>query len=743
MEAILPLIPAGATPINKLVSVWNEEPVWTYFLGINPIYRHRADDRRMFRLTAAQLIDTGNCRPVEIIETFGVSKSCIDRAILIYRTEGAAGFFKDSKGGRSGSVLTPGVLDQAQACLDAGKDRSAVAGELGIKYDTLSKAIQEGRLRERVVVPSSGSTKSERSVEDAQAGKRMGTACTRVAERLMAAVGRLSGATTCFEECRDVPHGGLLCALPALLSNGLLCGLDKLGQLKGYYLNTHVLMLLAFMFLARIKTTESLRGQPAGELGKLLGLDRIPEVRCLRRKMDELSEGQSADRWAAELANGWMQADPDRVGTLYVDGHVQVYYGYKTKLPRKYVSRQRLCLRGINHYWVNDWTGRPFFVVDKEVDPGMLQVLGDEIVPRLLRDLPNQPGKQELKDNPLLARLVLVFDREGYSPAFFKRMWLEYRVACITYHKHPAGEWPRTEFIEHTVTMSGGESVNMQLAERGSLVGTGADALWMREVRKLTESGHQTSMISTAYGLDHIGLASRIFSRWCQENFFRYMMQHFAIDLLNEYTLDDLPDTEKVVNPLWRQLEGQRQSVQSKLNYRHARFGQMTLQPEQEGDSKKMENWQHRKAKLLEEIEHYEHELELLRNKRNATSKHISWEQLDQQDRFKTPLGGRKRLTDTIKMIAYRAETAMAEQLKDRFTDTSAARRLLQDLFKTEADLKPDYENKQLHVLIHRASRPAADKALARLLEQLNDAQFTFPGTDMTICYRLLAKPLG
>jgi hypothetical protein len=55
-----------------------------------------------------------------------------------------------------------------------------------------------------------------------------------------------------------------------------------------------------------------------------------------------------------------MQADPEVAGTLYIDGHVRVYQGGKTKLLREYVSRDRLCLRGINDYWVNDAVGRPF-----------------------------------------------------------------------------------------------------------------------------------------------------------------------------------------------------------------------------------------------------------------------------------------------------------------------------------------------------------------------------------------------
>jgi len=336
------------------------------------------------------------------------------------------------------------------------------------------------------------------------------------------ALGALNGATTQFEHCRGVPFGGVLCALGALLANGLLGPANQLlGKVKGYYTTAHILLLLAFMALCRIRTVEQLRGKAPGELGKLMGLDRVPEVRCLRAKLDDLSHKEAAEKWMAALSRQWMEEDPEAIGTLYVDGHVRVYHGSKSALPRKYVSRQRLCLRATTDYWVNDHSGLPFFVIDKVVDPGLIKVLREEIVPRLLREVPGQPSPEELETDPCRARLILVFDREGYSPRLFKELWQEHRVACITYHKHPAANWPESEFAQQTFAMPNGESVRMRLAERGSLIGSGEDALWVKEVRKLTDQGHQVSVISTAYGLEAPALGGRMFTRWCQENFFR------------------------------------------------------------------------------------------------------------------------------------------------------------------------------------------------------------------------------
>ena len=470
------------------------------------------------------------------------------------------------------------------------------------------------------VASGSASDKSQRSLEDAAAP--MGIACTRPLERVAAALGLLDGAPTEFQVCRDVSFGGVLCALPALTQNGLFDHLDEcFPSLGGYYTTTQIVSVLALMALCRIQTVEQLQYQSPGELGKLLGLDRVPEVRCLRQKLTRLSQNHAPEQWAGRLSRDWLQASGEWAGTLYVDGHVRLYHGDQTPLPRRYVARQKLCLRGTTGYWVNDALGQPFFVVDRPIDQGLLEALESDIVPRLLEDVPGQPTEEQLAADPYRHRFVMVFDREGYSPKFFKQMWREHRIACLSYHKYPKGPWPEPWFQPTDVTLPSGEQVSLKLAELGSWVGDRQSGLFVREVRKLTESGHQTSLISTAYG--HLALqdAAGLFSRWAQENFFRYMIQHYAIDLLSDYQTEEIPGTNRpVVNPPWRELERQSRSLKGRLTHRQARFAALTLHPQD--DQRKLAQWQRRKAVLREEIEHLEQELQELRGKIKQTPAH-------------------------------------------------------------------------------------------------------------------------
>lgn len=191
-QQILPLIPRGATQINGLVSVWRDEERWTYFIGTYPIYSHDKTDRRMFRLITSQMIDSGACHQVDVIRTFGVSKSSVIRSVNKLRKDGGEAFFVQRRGRRGGKVLTSEVLEKAQGLLDQGYTRSDVSQELKVKYDTLRKAINDGRLLEPKR-PETAITKSSRNVVDAVAAEGMGVACTRVDERVLASVGKLVG----------------------------------------------------------------------------------------------------------------------------------------------------------------------------------------------------------------------------------------------------------------------------------------------------------------------------------------------------------------------------------------------------------------------------------------------------------------------------------------------------------------------------------------------------------------------
>jgi hypothetical protein len=565
----------------------------------------------------------------------------------------------------------------------------------------------------------------------------MGTACTRVIERVAAATGEITQAESSFETMTDVEMGGLLFMLPSLIQNGLFKYSHRYFELPpGFYGIIHLFTLFAFMILGRLKSIERLRYVSQGEWGKLLGLDRIPEVRTLRNKLKFLADNnESVKKWALALSRDWMEDEPSASGIVYVDGHVRVYHGKQTRLPKRYVARCKLSLRGIVDYWVNDSIGRPFFSISTPFTDGLLKTLKEDIVPRLLSDIPNQPSSLDLKDDKYLSRFVLVFDREGYSPDFFKQMWKK-RVACQTYRKYAKELWISTEFQSYEVTLNNGEKITMDLAERGTFLG---DKLWVREIRKKGKRGHQTSIVSTDFKSSISQIAIQMFARWSQENFFKYMLENFGLDALSGYSLSCVDETKLVVNPVYRRIEGEIKSLAAKLVRKKAKFHDIQL-TEPMPTPKTMKAFACKKAELLEEIESMSVDVEDLKRKRKVTNKHVPYRDLAEAEKFKIISPHRKQFVDIIKMIAYRAETSVSLMLKEYLSRRDDARPLVKGICQSSVDILPDNENKILNIKLHNMPTKGTNYIVTKLCEELNNSETKYPGTDYTMCFGLVSN---
>ena len=734
-QLLLQGFPDGAMRIGASLSVLKQAGRITYFVGPDNYFSHAETDAGGQRFALATLIANGHVRASEVADSsLGLAHRTLMHWTRQLAQRGPGSFFAP-RAKRGGVVMTPEKTAECGGLLAAGATIPEVARRAGVNESTLRKAVRSGRVVSTTVTGGSGpggragTTKSERGRGDAQAAAGMGTACTRADERMAAAVGLMQSTATRYERCRDVAMGGLLAGLPALCGNGLLSGLGRhLALPKGFYGALHILIVLGFMALARIRRPEGLRHVPPGELGKVVGLDRVPEVRTLRAKIAALAENGTPGAWMQELSRTWMEADPQEAGYLYVDGHVRVYHGTGTLLPRRYVSRERLCLRGTTDYWINDALGRPFFVVSKAVTDGLAATLLEEIVPELLASVPAQPAEAELAADPLLHRFAVIFDREGSSHSLLSQLWAR-RIGAITYRKAVKDQWPESEFAETAVPVPGGGATRMPLAFKETVLSAGDAALPVLEIRRLTATGHQTVIITTARRLDRLVVAGRMFSRWCQENFFGYMMQHYDIDGLVQYGGEDLPGTLEVINPARRALEKALKESLGRIRRLHAELGAATLQNDG-GDIQA-------RAERLQDIQRLEADRAEVLTLRRHMPKKVTLASLPENERPRqlAPLG--KLLTDTVKMIAYRAETALVGLLRPHLAKEEEARALVRELFVSSADLEPNEQENTLTVRIHRMASPAHDQAVSVLLTELTRDAFRHPETGTRLIYEL------
>lgn len=144
-QMVMPLFPHGTTHINNLLAFSCEEGTVTYFNGSMPLFSHHETDAASFHMITAQFYLNGHVKQADLCRAFGVTAISVKRAVKLHREQGVKGFFIPRKG-RGPAVLTPSVMTQAQALLDGGMASEAVADQLGIKRDTLGKAVRAGRL---------------------------------------------------------------------------------------------------------------------------------------------------------------------------------------------------------------------------------------------------------------------------------------------------------------------------------------------------------------------------------------------------------------------------------------------------------------------------------------------------------------------------------------------------------------------------------------------------------------------
>ena len=746
----LSLQPSQAIPIGaSCFSFASEGGQTVYFSNLEPFDFHDAGDRAAMLLRIARLAESG-VRRADLQAAFGVGRATIQRAVNKLRDHGEAGFFTPRRG-RGTSVIVGDLAATAERLLASGLSGAAVARELGVSVATLNYNRRKGFIGHRrpgggqpsartetappapSAAPAAGLDRGARDRRDRAAP--MGRGARDRAGRIAASTGAMLEAPPRFDEpLSAVAGGGVLAALPMLLREGLL---DRAGAFlslpKGYYGLTSVLVLLAFLCMARVRNPEALRHQAPGEWGAILGLDRCPEAKTLRRKIRMLgADVQPVRNWQDALARAWMRDQPDVAATVSVDGHVKVYTGRKGRLPKHFVSRQKLCLPASTSYWVNALGGRPLLCVHKDLDPRMTQALEYDILPALAAlGLPGPAAPDLTVARDAAPALTLVFDREGWSPALFARL-ARRGIAVITWHKGFRGEdWPEPAFRTVAVPIHGPGATRtrtVRLAERRIRLNRGPE---VRQIRRLLDNGRQIPLVTTDFHIPIEKAAGALFSRWAQENFFKTMREEFNLDALAVHGLADLDPGARIVNPARRALERRISRLRTRLGTLRNRIA----------DRRRNTSSDTAPARRLQaDSEALEADYEALKLRRTEIPRHITVAELEEHEKLDALPAGEKLLLDIIRMIAYRAETRMMAAVAIAQGKKQRPRRPLRALFQSDADIIPEPDAGILRVRILGTASKAGDAAFTGLLEELNRTRTIFPGTKLRMVYELPAN---
>jgi len=545
----------------------------------------------------------------------------------------------------------------------------------------------------------------------------------RSMDRLLAAMGLIEDAAPVFTPAESLPRAGVLLAIPALVASDVLPVARKIYGSIGpafYGLRT---TLVAYILLAllRIPRPETLKEHAPAALGRIVGLDRLPEVKTLRRKLARLASRKASQEFGRELARRRIAARGRMMGFLSIDGHVRAYHGKHT-IPKAYLARTRLAVPGTTDYWVNDKKGEPLFVVTAEANAAMTRML--VLILEEVRNLIG-PGR----------RVTIVFDRGGWSPKLFQKL-LAMGFDILTYRKGRVRRIAEKSFIWRTAKLDG-RPVKYLLHDRPVRFLGGK--LRLRQVTRLTDSGKQTAILTSRWELRDIVVAYRMFERWRQENFFKYMRQEFLIDALSDYQVEADDPERSVPNPARKAVDQELRKARARWNKLKQTYGDAALDY-LEGRTPTMREFQAADKKIYQEIQAAaERVAELAAQQRSLPLRVPLAEARPGQDLVKLSTE-RKHLTNVLKLVAYQIESDLVNLIRPHYARAEEeGRTLIQTVLQSTATLEPT--DQELRVTLSPLSSPHRSQAVAALCEHLNRAETRFPGTDLRMRFAVAGYP--
>ena len=754
-QAPLPWLPADAEEIAPGVGI---QPggdgggvVWVHGLAT---FAWDAGDEAARRLAAVQLVRLRAATQQQVAAGFGAGPVTVWRWDGLLREHGVAGLVPARKGPKGPSKLSPELAERIRELDAAGLTLAQIAAGCGVSAFTVRAAL--GRVRPRGAgSPWAGGQEDGPAAPQAEpqpvaaeeAGPEPETLpvlpdpAGRDGERALARFGLLGeGAAPVFTAGARYPLAGLLLALPALEAAGLLaCARQVYGRLRnGFYGLAVMLIFLVFLALLREPRAEGATRIDITAVGRVLGLDRAPEARTIRRKLGELAGRRKAAELQLAIAAHHAAARPGDLGFLYIDGHMRAYFGTRD-VQAGHVARLKFPAPATEETWVTDQRGGPLLVVIGEPSDSLAgQIRG------LLPDLRRIAGEH--------AKPTLCFDRGGWSPGLFAEV-TDAGFGLLTWRKKNAGQdlpdLPDDEFTTVSFAGDDGREREYDLADTDVqiTVGSGEHKGRVLDLRQVTrrkpgrDGALRQAHILTTHKRDDLpaaAVAFRMSGRWREENYFRYGRAHFALDALDSYAVTPDNMTRLVPNPAKKTaaaaVASARKALQRAEAKREARLAE--LKNPAPGTTVVITN------KTLNRLQA---PVETARRKLEAT------QQAAKAVPAKTPLKEHnpkmvrldtetKLITHAIRMAAFNTEVTLARALHGHYAragDEAAA--LIRESLHASGDIIPG--DGVLTVRLDPLSAPRRTRALAALCDQLTDTRTCYPGTRLVLRYEVKTHP--
>ncbi|TQC39000.1 helix-turn-helix domain-containing protein [Rhodococcus sp. WS4] len=742
----LPLIPAGAVEIGAAAAMIEDDDGGRIFLHGTLAFAWDAGDTAARRFAAVSLMRIKAGTQVQIAAAFGTSPLTVWRWERTLTEAGVTGLAPQRKGPRRASKLTPEMIATIGELRGRGGSLRAIGDRVGVSEATVRRALadtdtdtEEGGI---TTVPAASPEPEPVAEPVAETEPGSGTGdrqapvlaepVDRSDERVAAAFGLISSAPPVFTGCARAPLAGLVLALPGLAATGLLeTAHVTYGATfpNGFYsLDTMLCESVFRALLGEARAEGAARIDPVA-LGRILGLDRAPEVKTIRRKIGYLTEAGRAGQWIAAMAHRHARARPEQSAVLYVDGHVRAYQGTR-KIAKTHVPRLKFPAPATVETWVSDAAGDPLLVVLADPAASLAAELR-----RLIPDLRAMVGDDR--------RVLVGFDRGGWSPALFADLDAA-GFDTLTWRKGPTADVAEDLFAEHTHTDEAGRTHPVTLADTDVEleIADGPRAGQVFAMRQISlrdpARSRQLHILTTRRDLSAAQIRWRMGSRWRQENYFRYARMHFDLDSHDCYRVGDDDGDRMVPNPAkkpaYQAVEKARRELRrAEIDRDTALLAASSPAP---GSSILLTN------ETLAEISSGVDTAQAVVDAALATHKAIPARlPLAQVNPDQQVLETETKLIHhAIRIAAFNTAQSLARAVRVGTGYARAAdeaHTLIRTALAGSGDIVPDPATGTLHIRLDPLPTPRQTDAIAELCALLNDTGTVYPGTDLTLRYSI------
>jgi transposase len=705
----LPLHPAGSVAVNAGVDLLETDEGGVVFCFGFATWCWDTGDVVGRRLAAVSLVETEAAMATNVAAAFGVTFETLRAWRAAWRGDGIAGLAEKRRGPNGPSKLVPDVVARIRVRRAEGATLQQIADEEGVDISSVRRALDD-----MVVAPT---ITSDTDLVVLAAPE------LRLAERQLARAGILTGAEPVICEGAQLPFAGALLFLPALAATGLTDAFDAVysNARAAFYSLRSLVLALAFMLLLGEGRAEGFTRTDPVAVGRLLGLDRAPEVSTVRLRLEELAQRGRADQLLRLLAEHHLKAHTGACGLFYVDGHVRAYHG-TADVQKAHLARQHMCAPAELDTWITDSRGDGVLVWSAE--PGA--------------SLTGELRRATLEIRALVgcdATPTVAFDRGGWSPKLFA----ELRTGgfdILTYRKGPLRGEPRGSFSRHDLADDLGRNQLYWLSERTVRLHY-KDAknksrhFTCRQITRLDPtSGHQTQILTTREDLSAAEVAYAMFSRWREENFFRYMRHNYDLDALDSYTKETDDPTRMVPNP--KKKQAQKHVAGAQTAERHAERSLAQMLADISDGTLELDEGNDKLPEVTRALDAARAGVATAKQQSKTVPARVALGEIRPDAKRAAP--ERKRLHDAVRMAVYNATSSLARTLGPHYRQADdEGRMVLREAFRRSADLQ--IVGDELHVRLDHMSSPRRSRAIAGICGVLTTTETLYPGTELRLVY--------